>query len=121
MPASVYASAKLTPLCFPDITSATIGAYLQVTFNAGAYTTGGIPFGLINFADGVTVDFNGFLECDVRDESMSAGTAYTFRYVPSSDTLIVYSNGTELTNFAALAITDSVIAHAVWNRTTTLG
>lgn len=119
---SAVSAVTLKVLCFPDITGATIGAFLQLAFGAGTYTTGGIPMGLIAFADSVTVDFNGFLTCAFFDESSEeSGNTYTFRYVPATDSLQIALNGTELANGASVTITDSVVAHAIWNRTTTLG
>lgn len=120
--ASVISSAVLTVLCFPDITGATIGAYLSVAFTIGTYKTGGIPMGLVAFADSVTVDFNGFLVCTIVSETSDASSAiYTFKYLPSSDLVQIFSDGTELANGATVNITDSVVANPVWNRTTTLG
>jgi hypothetical protein len=111
-----------TTLCFPDITGATIGAYFNVTFSPGTYVTGGVPMGLIAWADSQTVDFHGFLECTVTNESYDPpGAVYTFRYVPTTDTLVIFLNGVELASGASVTITDSIIAHGVWNRTTTLG
>jgi len=119
---SAVSSVSLKVLCFPDITGATIGAFLQLSFGAGTYTTGGIPMGLVAFADSVTVDFNGFLTCTLYDESAEeSGSIYTFRYVPSTDSLQINLNGTELGNGASVTLTDTVIAHAIWNRTTTQG
>lgn len=130
----IIAGISLGVLCFPDITGATIGAWLSVSFGYGLnYTTGGIPMGLVKFADSVTVDFNGFLECTVWDESAANGTtAYSFRYVPATDTLQIFqtllgSTGatTELVNGAALPtallVDSSVIANAIWNRSTVIG
>jgi hypothetical protein len=120
---SAVSSVTLTQLCFPDITGATLGAYLSVSFGAGTYTTGGIPMGLVLYADQRTIDFNNFLVCAFYDEtsSDSSGVVYSFRYIPTTDSVQIFSNGTELASGASVAITDSVLAHAVWNRTTTLG
>jgi len=123
---NIVAGISLQELCFPDITGKTIGAWGTVLFGYGLnYTTGGIPMGLVAFADVRTVDFNGFLECRVFDETAVSGTLYTFRYVPSTDKLQIFAAGTELSNGAvlptALLVDSSVIFHAVWNRTVTLG
>ena len=130
----IIAGISLGILCFPDISGATIGAWLSVSFGYGLnYTTGGIPMGLVKFADSVTVDFNGFLECTVWDESQFDGaTLYTFRYVPATDTLQIFATSasgagatTELANGAALPtallVDSSVVANAVWNRSTVIG
>jgi hypothetical protein len=118
---SAVSSVTLTELTFPDITGKTIGAYLQVSFGPGTYTTGGIPFGLVLYADQRTVDFNGFLECLLTDETAPGGNVYSFRYVPATDSLVILLNGTELASGASVTITDSVIAHAIWDRTTVRG
>ncbi len=131
---NIVAGITLGTLCFPDITGATIGAWFSVSFGYGLnYTTGGIPAGLTAFADAQTIDFNGFLECTVWDESPFDGTTlYTFRYVPSTDKLQIFqtlggSTGTttELANGSALPtallVDSSVVAKAVWNRSTVIG
>jgi len=124
---NIVAGISLQELTFPDITGKTQGAWGTVSFGYGLnYTTGGIPMGLVLFADQRTVDFNGFLWCDVHDESAANdATLYTFRYVPATDTLQIFVNGVELANGAALStgllIDSSVIFHAVWDRTTVRG
>jgi hypothetical protein len=123
---SVNASVTLSILCFPDITGATIKAWLLVTVNSGTYVTGGIPFGLLAFADTHTVDFNGFLDCAVKSElPLVVGTSgeYTYRYSPSTDGLQILKNGTEIAAGAipAEVLADDIIAQATWNRTTVLG
>lgn len=123
---SVTSSVTLSILCFPDITGATIRAWLLVTVNPGTYTTGGIPFGLIAWADSHTVDFNGFLDCAVKSElPLVVGTSgeYTYRYNPSTDTLQITKNGTELSAGAipAEVLADDIICNATWNRTTVVG
>lgn len=79
---SVNASVTLSVLCFPDITGATIRAWLLATINPGTYTTGGLPMGLVAFADSVTVDFHGFLQCIVQSELpyvVGVSGEYTYR------------------------------------------
>jgi hypothetical protein len=117
---------SLTELCFPDITGKTIKAWGTVALGYGLnYTTGGIPFGLISFADARTVDFSGFLRCEVFDESAAGAVVYTFRYVAATDTLQIFSNGTEVANGAviptALLTDSSIVFEATFNRTTVLG
>ena len=115
----------LTELTFPDISGKVLRAYGTVAFTAGdAYVTGGVPFGLIAFADARTVDFNGFLRCEVWDESVQGATVYTFRYSPFGDVLQIYANGVELANNSALPaalFTDTLLFEAAWDRTTTRG
>lgn len=119
---SAVAVVVLTEECFPDCTQKTIGAWGQVTFVSGTYLTGGIPFGLVQFADARTVDFNGFLKCEVYDETASTGGSnYSFRYIPTTDSLQIFQGGTELSAGTTVALTDNIQFHAVWNRTTVLG
>ena len=122
----LIAGVSLSILDFPDITSSTTKFWLSVALGYGLnYTTGGIPFGLIALADSKTVNFDGFLRCDVFDEAAAGATVYTFRYVAATDTLQIFSNGTELSNGAVLPtalLTDSsIVAEATFNRTEMLG
>jgi len=122
----IIAGVSLSILDFPDITSSTTKFWLSVALGYGLnYTTGGIPFGLIALADSKTVNFDGFLRCDVFDEAAAGATVYTFRYVAATDTLQIFSNGTELSNGAVLPtalLTDSsIVAEATFNRTEMLG
>jgi hypothetical protein len=122
----IIAGISLSILNFPDITSSTTKFWLSVALGYGLnYTTGGIPFGLIALADSKTVNFDGFLRCDVFDEAAAGATVYTFRYVAATDTLQIFSNGTELSNGAVLPtalLTDSsIVAEATFNRTEMLG
>ena len=122
----IIAGVSLSILDFPDITSSTTKFWLSVALGYGLnYTTGGIPFGLIALADSKTVNFDGFLRCDVFDEAAAGATVYTFRYVPATDTLQIFGNGTELSNGAVLPtalLTDSsIVAEATFNRTEMLG
>jgi hypothetical protein len=116
----------LSILCFPDITGATIKIWGSVAFGSGyTYTTGGIPFGLLALADSKTVNFDGFLRCEVFDEAAAGATVYSFRYVPSTDSLQIFSSGTELANGAsipsALVTDSSILFEATFNRTEMLG
>lgn len=123
---SVTSVVTLTEQCFPDITGKTIGAWGLVSFATGAYVTGGIPFGLITFADARTIDFNGFLKCDVwgEDPITASVGGYSYHYSPAGDVLQLLLNGTEVTNGAAIpaaVLNDTVLFHATWNRTVVLG
>ena len=125
---SVTSTISLSTLCFPDITGATIKAWGTVTFTSGTYNAGGLAMGLLTYADARTVDFYGFLQCNVTDETaVAAGVnSYTLRYVPTGDLLQIIDNttGKELANGASVPaslVTDSLIFEATWNRTTTLG
>ena len=89
------------------------------------YTTGGIPLGLVAFADARTVDFNGFLSAQYTMNLLKEHPIQ-FHYIPSTDTLQIYSSThlrNRLTNGAALPtalLTDSsIMFHAVLDRTVT--
>jgi hypothetical protein len=119
-----------TELTFPDITGKTIGAYALLTFSGAAYTLGGIPANLMKFADVRTVDFNGFLKADFYGEDpYNAATGIgTYRYIysPVTDTLqiVSYITGLELAAGSTLpagVTSDTVLVHAVWDRTSTRG
>jgi hypothetical protein len=102
----------LTELTFPDITGKTIKAWGQVVISPGVYAKGGLPMGLLLFADNRTVDFNGFLRCDVWDEEQIVGTSqavqYTYKYNPTQDTLQIFLAGVEYPNGAILNLVDPV-------------
>ena len=107
--ASRTATIQLQEFTFPDITGRTIGIWGQIVITAGTYQTGGLAMGLLQFADARTVDFNGFLQCEVWDEEpLTSSNGYTYWYSPVTDTLqiIVNSTGLELANNTVIPITD---------------
>jgi hypothetical protein len=107
--ASVISGVQLKEITFPDITGKVIRIWGQVEIDAGTYTTGGIPFGLLKFADDRTVDFNGFLRCEVWDEEVQmGGNLVTYKYSPVNDVLQIFVAGVELGNGNALPL-DAVI------------
>ena len=125
---SVTSTITLSELCFPDITGRTIKAWAQLTFSAGTYLAGGLAVGLLLFADARTVDFNGFLQCNIGNETLLGPGAkdYTFRYIPSTDTLQIIDNTTGLeivggVTVPSVVLNSTYILEATWNRTTTLG
>jgi len=123
---SVTATISLSELCFPDLTGKTLQAWGQVVFSPGAYTFGGIPMGLIAYADARTVDFQGFLRCSVYTEDVLTPTVggYSFHYSPIGDVLQITYGGVELAQGTAIPaniLNDTVLFLAVWNRTTVLG
>jgi len=82
--------------------------------------------GLLQFADARTVDFNGFLRCEVYGEDVVTASVggYTFHYSPVGDVLQILLNGVELANGAAIppqVLNDTNLFFATWNRTTVLG
>src|ERR1035437_7002527 len=91
MSSSVNASLGLIEVCFPDITGKVIRGWGQVVITAGGYVTGGLAMGLIAWLDGRTVDFNGFLRCDVWDEEVQLNGLYRYHYNPVTDTLQIFT------------------------------
>jgi Ice-binding-like len=124
---SIPSKVILSELCFPDITGKTIKAWGLVTLTPGGYTTGGIPFGLMLFADQRTVDFNGFLRCSIFGEEIVTnviGTSYSYHYSPVNDAFQIFNNGVELGNTQTIPLAileDVLLFEATWNRTTVLG
>ena len=124
---STPAKLILSELCHPDITGKTLRSWGLVTVTPGGYVTGGIPFGLLNFWDVRTVDFNGFLRCEVYGEepvNNIIGTNYTYRYTPVTDSLQIFNNGVELgsTQTIPLAVlADVLLFEATCDRTTVRG
>ena len=107
--ASRNATLQLQEFTFPDCTQKTIKIWGQVIITAGTYLTGGLPLGLMAFADARTVDFNGFLRCEVWDEEpLTSTNNYTYWYSPVTDTLQIINNltGLELANNTVIPITD---------------
>jgi hypothetical protein len=123
---SVISVVSLSELTFPDITGKTIRAWGQVNFTPGSYVSGGLLMGLMAYADARTVDFNGFLRCEVFGEDVITATVggYTYHYSPVGDVLQIVLNGVELATGAAIpaaVLNDTVLFMATWNRTTVLG
>jgi Ice-binding-like len=124
---SIPATVTLSELCHPDITGKTLRSWGLVTVSPGGYIVGGIPFGLMNFWDVRTVDFNGFLRCEVYGEEIVTniiGTSYTYHYSPVNDALQIFNNGVELgaTQTIPLAIlADVLLFEATCDRTTVRG
>lgn len=117
---------SLSELTFPDCTQKTIRAWGQVTFTPGTYTQGGLLMGLLAYADARTVDFNGFLRCEVFGEDVITATVggYQFHYSPVGDVLQITLNGVELATGVAIPaaiLNDTVLFMATWDRTTVRG
>jgi len=115
---------SLSEICFPDITGKTIRAWGLVTMTPGGYTVGGIPFGLVKFADDRTVDFNGFLNCEVYGEEPVTTTGIRYHYSPVNDALQIFVNGVELVAnqvVPAFTIADILLFEAQWDRTSVRG
>jgi hypothetical protein len=122
---SVTSYAILSEICHPDITGKTLRSWGLVTFVPGQYTTGGIAMGLMQYLDVRTVDFNGFLKCDVWGEEPTLTSLYEYHYSPVGDVLQIFNaNGTELTNgtqIPALILNDIVLFECTVDRTTVRG
>ena len=123
---SVNSGIVLSELCFPDITGKTIRAWGQVNFTPGAYILGGLIMGLLAYADARTIDFNGFLRCEVFGEDVVTATVggYAYHYSPVGDVLQIILNGVELLPGVAIpaaVLNDTVLFMATWDRTTVRG
>jgi hypothetical protein len=115
----------LSEICHPDCTQKTLRSWGLVTFLTGAYTTGGIAMGLMQYLDVRTVDFNGFLKCDVWGEEPVGSALYEYHYSPVGDVLQIFNaNGTELPSGVAiptLILNDIVLFECTVDRTTVRG
>jgi hypothetical protein len=123
---STKASIILSEICHPDITGKTLRSWGLVTFVPGGYTKGGIPMGLTTYLDVRTVDFFGFLKCDVWDEEpIIPGGLFEYHYSPVGDVLQIFNpNGTELSNNQVLPVetlADIVLFEVTVDRTSVRG
>ena len=107
---SAQSTITLTEVTFPDVTGRTIKAWGQVVMTAGQYITNGLPMGLLAFADARTIDFNGFLRCDVWDEE-KVSTLYQYKYNPVQDSLQIFLSGTELPAGTEVPVTDPAVGN----------
>jgi Ice-binding-like len=119
----------LSEICFPDCTGKVIRGWGLVTITPGGYTVGGIPMGLMSWADVRTVDFNGFLKCDVYGEEptnilIGASSGYTYHYSPNNDSLQIFYAGVELSASQTIPLAvlgDVLLFEAWWDRTSVRG
>ena len=123
--ASGVSAVILSEICHPDITGKTLRSWGLVSFEFGPYTTGGIAMGLMQYLDVRTVDFNGFLKCDVWGEEVTGAALYEYHYSPVGDVLQIFNaNGTELANgtqIPALILSDIVLFEVTVDRTSVRG
>lgn len=108
----------LAPLCENDCTSKTIRAYLQIAFSAGSYTTGGLPAGVVAYFDAHTIDVTQYLISHIKGETTQPSEV-GFRYVPSTDSIQIFSGGSELANGASIPATvtsDTIVGFFIYNR-----
>jgi hypothetical protein len=122
---SGISAAILSEICHPDITGKTLRSWGLVSFEFGSYTRGGIAMGLMQYLDVRTVDFNGFLKCDVWGEEPVGVPLYEYHYSPVGDVLQIFNaNGTELTNGSqvpASVLSDIVLFEVTVDRTSVRG
>jgi hypothetical protein len=124
------ALATVTPtlICGPTFDSKTISVWGQFTFGGSDfYETGGIPAGLVKFANALTIDTASgqFLQCEIWGEdtvftaSFEQG-GYFYKYNYPADTIQIFTPaGVELTNsqlLPAAILNDVVMFHATWIR-----
>ena len=109
MSSSVNATLTLVEVTFPDITGKVIRGWGQVLVTAGGYITGGLPMGLMTWLDVRTVDFNGFLRCEVWDEEVIT-TLYRYHYNPVTDTLQIFTGaGVELASGVTVPVVETQV------------
>jgi hypothetical protein len=110
MSASVNASLTLIEVCHPDITQKVLRSWGQVLVTPGGYITGGLPMGLMVYLDSRTVDFNGYLRCEVWDEEVQTAGLARYHYNPVTDTLQIFTPaGVELASGVAVPVVDTQI------------
>jgi hypothetical protein len=97
----------------------TISMWLQVSIGSGVYATGGIPAGVQAQANAKTIDDTTFLFALVESELTRGATYYTYKYIPTTDKLQIFSNGTELSASAIIpsaVLTDTIVGEFTYNR-----
>ena len=81
--------------------------------------------GLLTYLDARTVDFYGFLKCDVWGEEPVGAALYEYHYSPVGDVLQIFNaDGTELTNGASIPaaiLTDILLFEVTVDRTSVRG
>jgi hypothetical protein len=89
----------------PSIDSKTITLWLQLSFSLGYYNPGGLAAGVATLAGKETIDTKFFLQANINGElTVSAGQSslpavggFQYHYVPTTDSIQIFYNGTELT------------------------
>src|ERR1019366_2373587 len=123
--ASASSAVVLSEICHPDCTQKTLRSWGLVSFETGSYTTGGIAMGLMQYLDARTVDFGGFLKCDVWGEEPVGAALYEYHYSPVGDVLQIFNaNGTELANGTQIPTTtlsDIILFEVTVDRTSVRG
>ena len=102
----------------PSFDSNTISLFLQIAFSAGGYyETGGIPgVGLLALASEMGINVNQYLQTLIQSEIAGA---YTYKYIPSTDSIQIFQNGSELASSAGIStgiLNDVIVAKATFNR-----
>jgi hypothetical protein len=113
----------------PSIDSRTITAWLQIAFGQGFYTVGGVPSGIAAFVSSLGIDSSAFLFADINSEatqtndgsSLPVVGGITYKYIPSTDKLQLFTtnNGLELTASEAIphgALNDIIVGQFIYNR-----
>lgn len=115
---------------YTSIDQKTITTWSQLTIGSGVYAVGGVPAGLVALARSLTVDDTTFLQATVTSEltTPATGTAFYYRYVPSTDKIQIYQQTyasgvitatTELTGSSIIpagVLTDVIVVEAIYNR-----
>jgi hypothetical protein len=99
-----------------DFTSSTVSIWLQISFAntaGGYYESGGIPSGVQAYASQLGINVNQFLQAHIVSETDndSNGAQYSYKYVPSTDSIMIIGPAGELA--PSYAIPSSVVADVV--------
>jgi hypothetical protein len=113
----------------PSIDSRTITAWLQIVFGQGYYTVGGVPSGIAAFVSSLGIDDVNFLFSNINSEatqtndgsSLPVVAGITYKYIPSTDKIQLFTtnNGLELTASEAIpyaVLNDTIVGQFIYNR-----
>lgn len=114
---SLLPSVTIAPLVAgPSFDAKTSTLWVQLLIGAGVYNVGGIPVGMVAYANAQTVDTKQFLQADITGETANN---YTYKYIPATDLLQIFNAGTELTASAIIpsqVLNDIIVGSFVYNR-----
>jgi len=100
----------------PSFDAKTSTLWVQLSIGAGVYNVGGIPVGMVAYANAQTIDTKQFLQATVVGETSNG---YTYKYIPAVDELMIFLNGTELSASAiipAQVLNDIIVGEFIYNR-----
>jgi hypothetical protein len=121
-PAAVVTLAPLQQGTPTDFTSSTVSIWLQIAFQAGGYyESGGLPAGVAAYASSIGINVNSFLQAIITSETDNDSNAiqYSYKYVPSSDSIMILGPTGELASSAGIPTAvaqDTIVGHFIFNR-----